>query len=98
MDALFRVFLHRELHGWAHETALIEYLERCQERREQLGVESVPDQSTLWRSWHKRFTTEFRETVQNATRTILIKAQNTGVVIPREPERCLPSRCDEADG
>jgi hypothetical protein len=97
MDTLVRVFILKECHGWDHETALVEYLERCPELREQLGLESVPDQSTLWRSWHERFTAEFRETVQNAARTILIKAQNADVTVPREPERRLPSRGDEAD-
>jgi hypothetical protein len=47
----------------------------------------VPDQSTLWRSWHHRFTTELQDTVETAARTILIKAQNAGVTVPREPER-----------
>jgi hypothetical protein len=97
MDALFRVFVLKELHGWKHETALIEYLERRPELREHLGLESVPDQSTLWRSWHKRFTAELRETVQNSARTILVKAQNADVAIPREPEWRLPSRDHNAD-
>lgn len=98
MDTLFRVFVLKELHGWDHETALIEYLECHPELREQLGLESVPDQSTLWRSWHERFTGELRETVQNAAQTILIKAQNAGVAVPRDPERRLPSRGDEREG
>jgi len=94
MDTLVRIFVLKELHGREHETALIEYLERRPELREQLGLESVPDQSTLWRSWHERFTTDLRETVQNSARTILIKAQNAGVAVPREPERHLPSHDD----
>jgi len=57
----------------------------------------MPDQSTLWRSWHKRFSAELRSTVETAARTIPIKAQNTGVAIPCEPERQLPSYGDEAD-
>jgi hypothetical protein len=28
MGQLFRAFLLKELHGWAHETALIEYLQQ----------------------------------------------------------------------
>ena len=47
IDTFFRVFLLKELHGWAHETALIEYLECRPALCEQLGLESVPDQSTL---------------------------------------------------
>ncbi|WP_440992397.1 transposase [Haloarchaeobius baliensis] len=94
MDTLFRVFVLKELLGWEHETALYEYLESHPELCERLGLETVPDQSTLWRSWHTRFTDEFRETVQKAARTILIKAQNADVTVPREPEQILPARDD----
>ena len=95
MATLFRVFVLKEIHGWEHETALVEYLNHCPELCKQLYLETVPDQSTLWRSWHERFTAELRETVQNAARTILIKAQSAGIAIPREPERRLPSLGDE---
>jgi len=80
-----------------HETALVEYLHQRPTLRQELGFESVPDQSTLWRSWHNRFTAESRESVETAARTILIKAQNAGVAVPREPERSLPLRGDDAD-
>ena len=97
MSQLFRLFLLKELHGWTHETALLTYLTHHPELREQLDIETVPDQSTLWRSWHERFTTELRETIEAAARTILIKAQNAGVAVPREPERSFPSQDDEAN-
>lgn len=97
MATLFRVFLLKELHGWEHETALLEYLESHPELCERLELETVPDQSTLWRSWHTRFTDELRETVQTAARTILIKAQNADVAVPREPERTLSHRGDGVD-
>lgn len=48
MATLFRVFLLEELHGWDRETALVEYLKCRSGIREQLGIESIPDQSTLW--------------------------------------------------
>ncbi|WP_187367506.1 transposase, partial [Haloferax sp. KTX1] len=64
MAQLFRLFLLKELHGWAHETALLTYLTHHPELHEQLDIETVPDQSTLWRSWHERFTTELRETIE----------------------------------
>jgi IS4 transposase len=89
MDTLFRVFVLQECHGWEHETALVGYLGNRPDLCEQLGFETIPDQSTLWRSWHKRFTADLRETVETAARTILIKAQNAGVSVPREPERKL---------
>lgn len=37
------------------------------------------------------------ETVQNAARTILIKAQNAGAAVPCDPERRLPFHGDEED-
>ncbi|MFC7157251.1 transposase [Halomarina halobia] len=92
MDTLFRVFVLKESHGWSHETALIEYLNRHPSLCDQLGLETIPDQSTLWRSWNKRFTADLRETIETAARTILIKAQNAGIAVPREPERNLPPR------
>ncbi len=60
-------------------------------------METVPDQSTLWRSWHERFTTKLRETIETAARIILIKAQNAGVAVPREPERQLPFHSNEQE-
>jgi hypothetical protein len=41
--------LLKEVYGWDHETALIEYLQQHSEIRRSLGFDSVPDQSTLWR-------------------------------------------------
>ncbi len=97
METLFRVFVLKECYGWDHETALVEYLNNRPELCGQLGLDTVPDQSSLWRSWHKRFTSDLRETVEKAARTILIKAQNADVTVPREPERSLPLRGNDAD-
>lgn len=97
MDTLFRVFVLKELHGWEHETALLEYLDSHPDLCERLELGTVPNQSTLWRSWNKRFTDGLRETVQKGARTILIKAQNADIAIPREPDRHLPSRGDDTD-
>ncbi len=97
MDTLFRIFVLKELHGWHHETALMEYLDSHPALCERLGMRTIPDQSILWRSWHKRFTAELRETVETAARTILIKAQNTDVAVPRKPERHLASPGDKED-
>ena len=54
------------------ETALVEYLKRRPTLYDQL--ETVPDQSKLWRSRHNRFTADLGETAGTATRTILIEA------------------------
>jgi IS4 transposase len=98
MDILFRLFVLKEYYGWDHETALVEYLNRHPLFCDQLGLETVPDQSTLWRSWNNRFTADLRETVETAGRTILIKAQNAGVSVPRDPQRKLRYRdSDDVD-
>ncbi|MFP9062374.1 hypothetical protein ACLI4R_17875 [Natrialbaceae archaeon A-chndr2] len=47
MATLFRVFALKEPHGWNHETVLVEYLDRRSDFREQLGIESILEQSTL---------------------------------------------------
>lgn len=97
LNALFRVFVLKELHGWEYETTLVEYLDSHPTLCERSGFETIPDQSTLWRSWYNRFTDDLRETVQKVARTILIKAQNAEVAIPREPERNHPPRSDDTD-
>ncbi len=89
MAQLLRAFLLKEIHGWTHETALATYLTQRPKLREQLCLEMVPDQSTLWRSWHERFTTDLRKSVETVARMILIKAQDAGVAVPREPARKL---------
>jgi len=85
MSQLMRVFLLKELHGWVHETALVEYLQQRPALRRRLDFDAVPDQSTLWRTWHHRFTATLRETIETGARTILIQADQAGVSIPREP-------------
>ncbi|GCF15934.1 ISNCY family transposase ISH7B [Haloarcula mannanilytica] len=86
IEQLFRAFLIKALHGWAHETSLVTHLETHPDLRQRLDLQTVPDQSTLWRSWNKRFSADLRETVQTAARTILIKASQAGLSVPREPD------------
>lgn len=95
MRTLVRSFLLKEVHGWDHESALIAYIERNPNVRQQLGFETIPDQSTLWRTWHRRFPTTLQETVQKGARAILIKAEDEGVSIPRKPSRQF--RSDDRD-
>jgi hypothetical protein len=68
-------------------TALVEYFTQRPDLCEQIGLASVPNQSTLWRSWHSRFTADLQDTVETAARTTPIKPQNAGVEVPREPKR-----------
>ena len=97
MPQLVRLFLLKEIHGWNHETALLTFLQQRPALRRDLGFERMPNQSTVWRSWHERFSVDLREAVQTAARTILIKAQNAGIEIPRELERKLSYRNDNED-
>ena len=92
MEQLFRVFLIKALHGWAHETALVTHLEAHPSLRQRLEFQTVPDQSTLWRTWQYRFTSELREFIAAAARTILVKAEAAGVAVPEamEGESLLP--------
>lgn len=91
MEQLVRAFLLKELHGWEHESALVEYLHQHSRLCEHLNFESVPDQSTLWRTWHRRFTPDLKETIETAARSILIQADRSDVPVPREPlERPSP--------
>jgi IS4 transposase len=97
MEPLFRAFLLREVHGWSHETALIEYLQQTPSVHRQLGFETLPNQSTFWRTWHKRFTADLRDTIQTAAQTILLKADDAGVSIPRErPDTSSSSDTEES--
>ncbi|WP_254547188.1 transposase [Halomarina pelagica] len=85
MILLMRLFLLKELHGWNHETALVEYLQQRPSLCHRLNIEAIPDQSTLWRCWRYRFTTDLKDMIKTTAKTILIKADRAGVTIPREP-------------
>jgi IS4 transposase len=97
MEQLVRSFVVKELHGWEHESPLVEYLDQHPLLCEHLGFESVPDQSTLWRTWHRRFTSDLRATVVTAARTILVQADKAGVPVPRNPPE-QSSQLEESNG
>jgi IS4 transposase len=95
MRTLVRTFLLKEVHGWEHESALVAYLECHPNVRQKIGFGTVPDQSTLWRTWHRRFPTTLQKTIQKGSRAILIKAEDEDVNIPRKPSRQF--RSDDSD-
>ena len=97
MEQLVRTFLLRDLHGWEHESALVEYFRQHSSVRKRLNFESVPDQSTLWRTWHRRFGPELREMIETAARTILVQADRAGVPVPRRPPERSPPRESSAE-
>jgi IS4 transposase len=90
MSQLTRVFLLKELHGWDHETVLVDYLQQRPALCRRLDFDAVPDQSTLWRTWHHRFTATLRETIETGARTMLIQADQAGISVPQEPPTTLP--------
>ncbi|RJT07209.1 transposase [Halococcus sp. IIIV-5B] len=92
MEQLVRVFLLKALHGWEHESKLAEYLDRRSSVQKHLGFESVPDQSTLWRTWHRRFAPDLREAIETAARSILIQADRVDAPVPRQPPERLSQR------
>jgi IS4 transposase len=96
MEQLVRTFLLKALHGWEHESALVEYLHQQPRLCEHLDLKSVPDQSTLWRTWHRRFTPELKETIETAARSIHIQADRADVPVPREPPE-RPSPREQSD-
>jgi hypothetical protein len=81
---LVRAFVFKEIHGWKYETALGTYLAEHPGFSESLGFDSMPDQSTLWRTWHERFSEDIRETIENVGRSLLYKAAEAGVETPRD--------------
>ena len=97
MEQLVRAFLLKALHGWEHESALVEYLHQFSSVRKRLGFESVPDQATLWRTWHRRFASQLRETIATAGRTILIQADRANIPVPRQPPERSPRREESND-
>jgi hypothetical protein len=78
MEQLVRAFALKDLHGWNHESPLAEYLYQYPLLCERLDFETIPDQSTLWRTWHQRFTPDLRETITTVARTVLILADRAG--------------------
>lgn len=82
MRTLARAFLLKEAYGWDHETALLKHLKNRPSIQQQLGFETVPDQSTLWRTWHCRFPPDLRETIKKSARTVLINANREAATFP----------------
>jgi hypothetical protein len=97
MEQLVRLFLVKELHGWQHETAVRTYLEDSPNLQLLLGFETLPDQATLWRSWHHRFTPDLRSTIESAAETILRQATRNDCPVPRQPSTSHSRHRDDED-
>jgi hypothetical protein len=57
--AMTRAHLLRIYYGWKHETALHGYLADEPRLVDEIGFDSLPNQSTLYEAWHKRFSEEY---------------------------------------
>ena len=91
MTLLVRAFILKEINGW-DETALHDHLRTHPSLRQDLGFESLPDQSTLWRGWNERFSAKLRDTVRNCADSIVTAARACEVPLPDR------IKSDEADG
>jgi putative transposase len=81
MTLLVRVFLIETLNGW-DETALHDHLYANPSLRQELGFETLPNQSTFWRAWNHRFSDELRDAVQECADAIGTAAQLCDVSMP----------------
>jgi hypothetical protein len=65
-DGVLRLFLYREITGQSYRT-----LEQYPELAEVFGLETIPDESVLSRTWRKRFNDSVREFVQIAAHFVV---------------------------
>lgn len=49
---------------------------------DELGFETVPDQSTMWRARHYRFSDEFLQSITECVRSIEVLVRENGVSVP----------------
>ncbi|WP_160135391.1 transposase [Halococcus salsus] len=81
MSIHVRAGLLKELNGW-NETALHDYLRAHSSLRQDLGFETLPNQSTLWRAWSERFSGELRDAIQECADAIVMAARTCEVPLP----------------
>lgn len=87
---MVRALMLMDLHGWGHETAFMEYLDERPDLVEALGFETIPDQSTLWRSRHERFSDELLRSIRECVASIRVLAGENGVSVPVSKSSSLP--------
>jgi putative transposase len=92
MALLVRAFIIEEINGW-DETALHDYLRANPSVHQNLGGETLPDQSTFWRAWNERFSAALRNTVQACADRIITAARACDVSLP---ERATSGEADDS--
>ncbi|EMA55846.1 transposase [Halococcus thailandensis] len=76
-----RATLLMEINGW-DETALHDHLRAHPALRQDLGFETLPNQSTFWRGWNERFSEQLRDAVQKCAGAIVRAARACEVPLP----------------
>ena len=93
MALLMRAFILKEINNW-DETALHDHLRAHPSLRQDLGFETLPDQSTFWRAWNERFSAELRDAVEECADAIVMAARACEVPLP---DRIGTDRADESE-
>jgi hypothetical protein len=79
---MVRALMLMDLHGWTHETAFVRYLAEYPDLVAALGFEEIPDQSTLWRARHERFSDELLQSITDCVVSIRVLAGEHHVSVP----------------
>lgn len=93
--AISRAHLIRLYHGWEHETALHRYLSDEPQLVATIGLNSLPNQSTLYTAWNDRFSAVFREDLRHTVETVIEIARANGVQVPVYSDPSEESQAEE---
>jgi hypothetical protein len=89
---MVRALIFMDLHGWAHRTAFVRYLDEQPDLVDALGFDTVPDQTTLWRARHERFSDDLIDAIGKcATNIRLLAGENRVSVPPRKTDHTAES-------
>jgi IS4 transposase len=100
---MVRVLMLMDLHGWNHETAFAQYLTEHPALVDALGFKQRPDQATLWRARHERFSDDLLDAIETcATNIRLLAGKNRVSVPPRKTDHMAetsePRPYEQTDG
>src|SRR5699024_144393 len=91
-----RAGLLKEFNGW-DEIALHDHLRTNPSLRQDLGFETLPNQSTFWRAWNERFSAELRDAVQECADAIVVAARACDVSLPERIDTGDEDKPDSVD-
>jgi len=81
-EPLLRAHVLRLVKGWKNETALKTHLRRNPMLVGQLGFDSIPSQSTLWKAWNERLSERHQEALRDAAQVLVDVARQHGMAAP----------------